>query len=135
VIAEAYFIGPPTVKYGYYIIDSISRRGERKEYSVFSGVPRNSLTFAEVKSIYEGQTVTKNIPNRFYKSFTDLNITIKNTSITIVAKGINTNDKVLVNNTYLPPKLHNGFHNSFVIMLNKFKNLIIKNLKKFKIIK
>ena len=48
IIEEAYFIGPK--KYGYYIIDNVS--GERKEYSVFSGVPRNSLSFTEVKSIY-----------------------------------------------------------------------------------
>ena len=72
VIAEAYFIGPK--KYGYYIIDSVT--GERKEFSVFSGVPRNSLSFSEVKSIFEGNIVTKNIPNRFYNSFTNLNITI-----------------------------------------------------------
>lgn len=72
VIEEAYFIGPK--KYGYYIIDSVT--GERKEFSVFSGVPRNSLSFVEVKAIFEGNIVTKNISNRFYKSFNNLNITI-----------------------------------------------------------
>ena len=98
VIEEAYFIGPK--KYGYYIIDS--ETGIRKEFSVFSGVPRNSLSFAEVKTIFEGNIVTKNISNRFYKSFNNLNITIKDTTISVK----NTNDKVLVNNIYLPPKLH-----------------------------
>ena len=98
VIEEAYFIGPK--KYGYYIIDS--ETGIRKEFSVFSGVPRNSLSFSEVKSIFEGSIITKNIANRFYKSFTNLNISVKNTKITVK----NTNDKLLINNTYLPPKLH-----------------------------
>jgi hypothetical protein len=41
LIQEAYFLGPK--KYGYYIIDS--ETGVRKEFSVFSGVPRNSLSF------------------------------------------------------------------------------------------
>jgi hypothetical protein len=40
VINEAYFLGAK--QYGYYIIDN---DGVRKDYSVFSGVPRNSLTF------------------------------------------------------------------------------------------
>ena len=44
VINEAYFLGPK--KYGYYIIDN---QGNKEEFSVFSGVPRNSLTFDEVK--------------------------------------------------------------------------------------
>jgi hypothetical protein len=41
LINEAYFCGPK--KYGYYIIDPES--GERKDFSVFSGVTRNSFTF------------------------------------------------------------------------------------------
>ena len=45
LIQEAYFLGPK--KYGYYIIDPVAAGGTgvRKEFSVFSGVPRNSLTF------------------------------------------------------------------------------------------
>jgi len=30
--------------------------------------PRNSLSFDEVKAIYNGQIITKDISNRFYKS-------------------------------------------------------------------
>lgn len=121
VIEEAYFLG--CKQYGYYIIDS---NGQRKEFSVFSGVPRNSLTFKEVKAIFEGEVITKTIPNRFYKTFTSLSITIKDTTISIS----NTNKKELVNNNYLPPKLNNGYHDSFKSLYNKFRNLIIKNLKK-----
>jgi hypothetical protein len=126
LIQEAYFIGPK--KYGYYIIDPVT--GQRKEFSVFSGVPRNSLSFEEVKSIYNGKTITKIVPNRFYKSFNDLNITIKDSTITIK----NTNDKELVNNKYIPPVINEGYHNSFKTLFNKFRNLIIKNLSPFRVI-
>ena len=56
MIKEAYFLGPK--KYGYYIIDN---DGNRKEFSVFSGIPRNSITFNEVKSIFEGNTKGKGV--------------------------------------------------------------------------
>jgi len=124
-INEAYFLGPK--KYGYYIID----KGIKQDFSVFSGVPRNSLTFDEVKTIFNGQTIIKNISNRFFKSFKNLSITIKDTNISIK----NTNHKKLVNNLYLPLKIHNGFHNTFETLFNKFKNLINKTIKKiFRII-
>jgi hypothetical protein len=63
MINEAYFLAPKN--YGYYIIDIVT--GIKQEFSVFSGVPRNSLSFEEVKSIFEGKTITKTISNRFYK--------------------------------------------------------------------
>lgn len=120
IIKEAYFIGPK--KYGYYIIDKDT--GQRKDFSVFSGVPRNSLSFNEVKSIFEGQIITKNIPNKFYKSFTSSSITIKDSKITIK----NTSNKQLINNVYLPPKLHNGYHSYYQYLYNKFKTIIMRNL-------
>ena len=106
VIAEAYFLGPK--KYGYYIIDD---KGIRKDYSVFSGVPRNSLSFEEVKAIFEGSVITKNISNRFYKSFTNLDISIKDTKISIK----NNPSKILVDNVYQPPIINQGFHNIFFL--------------------
>ena len=123
VIQEAYFLGPK--KYGYYLFDK--ETGLKQDFSVFSGIPRNSLSFDEVKSIFKGQFVSKNISNRFFKSFINLNVTIKDTIITIK----NTNQKQLVNNIYLPPQIHSGYHNMFNILYNKFKNIIIRNLKKF----
>ena len=122
VIHEAYFLGPK--KYGYYINDTIT--GIKKEFSVFSGVPRNSLTFEEVKAIFEGVIISKNLSNRFFKSFSSLNIEIKNTQISIK----NTPNKKLVNNIYQPPIINSGYNNLFNIYYNKFKNIIIKNLKK-----
>lgn len=123
VIEEAYFLGPK--KYGYYMFN---KDGQRKEFSVFSGVPRNSLSFEEVKSIFEGKTITKNISNRFFKSINTLKISIKDTKISIK----NTPHKKLVNNFYLPPKIYHGsgLHNLFNFHFNKFKNIIIRNYKK-----
>jgi len=115
VINEAIFLGPK--KYGYYIIDA---EGNRKDYSVFSGVPRNSLTFEEVKAISNGETITKDIPNRFYKSFNTLDINIKDTKISVK----NTNTKVLVDNIYLPPKIQNGYNGYIENLFNKFRSFI-----------
>lgn len=125
IIREAYFLGPK--KYGYYI-NIVDESGNviRKEYSVFSGVPRNSLTFEEVKTIYNGEIITKNISNRFFKSFTSLNISIKDTKISVA----NTNHKKLINNIYFPPVIHNGYHGYLESVFNKFKNMIIRNIKK-----
>lgn len=122
VINEGYFLGPK--KYGYYINNK--ETGIKQDFSVFSGVPRNSLTFEEVKLIFNGQSITKNISNRFFKSLTNLKISIKDTTITIK----NTNQKELVNNIYLPIKINKGFHNLFIILYNKFKNIIIRNIRK-----
>jgi len=78
LIQEAFFLGPK--KYGYWYIDEI---GNKVEKSVFSGVPRDSLTFEEIRNIFKGGTITKNISNRFFKSFKNLSINIKDTKITI----------------------------------------------------
>ena len=98
-INEAYFVGPK--KYGYYLINEL---GIKKEYSVFSGVPRNSLSFNEVKDIFEGKIITKTINNRFFKSIQTLDITIKDTIISIK----NDYNKTLINNIYYPPVISNG---------------------------
>jgi hypothetical protein len=117
VIQEACFVGPK--KYGYWYID---KDGNRIEKSVFAGVPRNSLTFNQIKAIFNGEIVTINVDNRFFKSFKNLNIDIKNTFITIK----NTNDKTLLNNEYFPIKINNGQFDLFGFLFNKFKNLINK---------
>ncbi len=110
MINEAYFLAPK--KYGYYIIDNL---GNKQEFSVFSGVPRNSLSFNEVKSIFEGNIITKTISNRFYKSFTNLNIVIKDSKITIK----NDSKKELINNIYYPPVLNNTKFDLFNLIFNK----------------
>ena len=120
VIKEALFLGPK--QYGYWYLD---KEGNMIEKSVFSGVSRDSLTFGQLIQIHEGKTITKSIPNRFYKSFNTLNIDIKDTSITIKKN----NHKVLINNHYLPININNGFQNPFNRLFNYYKNLITKTIK------
>ena len=122
VIQEACFVGPK--QYGYWYYD---KDGNKVEKSVFAGVPKNSLTFNEIKAIFNGEIITIK-DNRFFKSFNNLSITIKNIKLNIK----NTNDKVKINNEYLPPIINNGFHNVFETLFNKFKNIIIKNIKLLK---
>ena len=63
-IEEAYFLG--IKQYGYWYYD---KDGNRIEKSVFSGIERDSLSFAEIKELAEGKTITKFINNRFFRSF------------------------------------------------------------------
>ena len=69
VIKKAYFLG--IKKYGY--IDD-----NDNVHSVFSGIERNSLSWNEIESIANGFTIIKESSIRFYKNFSNLNITIKN---------------------------------------------------------
>jgi DNA polymerase type B, organellar and viral len=96
-IDKAYFLG--IKKYGYRFI----KDNQVINKSVFSGIERDSLTFDEVEKIVDGLTITKNIENRFYKSFINLDVTIRPTKITIKQN----NNKKLVNNLYLPLTVFN----------------------------
>lgn len=124
VIKEAYFLG--IKQYGYYYLDSNNNRIDK---SVFAGVPRNSITFNEIKSIFNGNKINKKIPLRFYKSFKDLSIKIKSDLEMVLIKG---NDKKLVNNDYIPITICKLTHDNLTLF-NKLKNKIIKLFKLFKI--
>lgn len=80
------------------IIIMIKNTNERIEKSVFAGVIRDSLTFNEIKKIFNGKTIEKETSTRFYKSLKNLNITIKNIKISIKKN----NTKLLLNNNYIP---------------------------------
>ena len=88
IISKAYFLG--IKKYGYQCND--------KDHSVISGVPRNSISFNEIKNIFMGTPLTVNIQSRFYKNNRDMSISIKNTNVTIDNK----QNKQLINNNYSP---------------------------------
>jgi hypothetical protein len=76
IIQEAYFLD--IKKYGYWFKDTSNVIIEK---SVFAGVTRNILAFKEIIDIFNGVTIVKYIPVRFFKSFKDLNITIKPSKI------------------------------------------------------
>jgi hypothetical protein len=119
VIKEAYFLG--IKQYGYYYKDN----NEIIEKSVFAGVTRNSLTFNEIKQIHNNKTIIKTITNRFYKSLTTLNISIKNDIKLIITR---TNSKKLVNNNYYPLQINNNL--KIFNLFEYLKNRILKHLKK-----
>jgi hypothetical protein len=68
-IKKAYFLG--IKKYGY--IDN-----NNQIHSIFSGVERNSLSWVEIEDIANGFTIIKDSGIKFFKSFNNLNISIKN---------------------------------------------------------
>ena len=93
IIEEAYFLD--IKKYGYWYYD---QNGNRIECSVISGIPRNSIPFSDIEKLANGEILTKELPNRFYKSFKDLSINIKSSIVTIKQ----TNIKTIINNIYHP---------------------------------
>ena len=71
IVEEAYFID--IKKYGYWYYDQSQTIVEK---SIISGISRDSVNFAEIKSVYNGNLITKEIPVRFNKSIKTLNINI-----------------------------------------------------------
>ena len=123
IIKEGYFLG--IKRYGFYYKD---KSGNKIEKSVFAGIKRNSLTFNEIKSIFNGSILIKEIPSRFYKSFNNFNIIIKSAKVSIRMN----NEKELINNIYIPKNINNLYHDlDNRSLFNKLKNRIIKLLKKY----
>src|ERR1700686_1765599 len=66
--------------------------------SVFAGVKRDSLTLDQIKELHEGGKINKTIPSKFFKSFKNLSIKIKDINLTISAN----REKTLLGNVYQP---------------------------------
>jgi len=127
IIQEGIFLG--VKKYGYWYLDD---KGNQIEASVFAGVKRNSLSFNEIIDLFKGFKLHKSIDNRFYKSFNDLNISIKSANISIQKS----DRKLLVDNVYIPPHIINGrIINPYSIGGNKFNYLKNKIFKYYKSLK
>ena len=92
-IEEGYFLG--IKKYGYWYLDDQKRKVEK---SVIAGIKRDSISFDEIIKIFNGETIIKEIPIRFIKNFSSLNINITNTQVSIKFA----TKKLLVNNIYKP---------------------------------
>lgn len=121
VIQEAYFFG--VKQYGYWFLDDFNNKIEQ---SVFAGVTRNSISFEDVKRIFNGGVFIHKGVLRFFKSFKDLNITIKHVDISVSKNS----GKLLINNVFIPTEIINLNHelDNRPLYL-KLKNLILKNLK------
>lgn len=120
VIKEAYFLD--IKKYGYYYLDKFNNKIEK---SVISGVERDSISFNEIKSIFnDGKQIIREIPSKFYKSFKYLNIKIQNSSITIKQ----TNHKLLINNKYYPININTPIIKDNIILKLIRQILTIINL-------
>lgn len=118
-IKKAYFLG--IKKYGYVDSNDVT-------HSTFSGVEKNSLSWNEIEQIANGFTLVKTSPIRFYKNFSNLNITIKNQlKISIEFK----TRKTLFNNKYLPIIINVKFLIKINYYLKIIKNRIIYFIKKY----
>jgi len=122
VIEEAYFLG--IKRYGYWY----TKNDVRIEQSVFSGIKRNSLTFSEITELFKGATLIKSVENRFYKSFKDLSIQIKNVNVSIKMDAA----KPLINNTFIPINIINLNHSlDNRSYFNKLSNKILHYIKRY----
>ena len=113
-IKQAYFLD--IKKYGYWYTDL---NDIRIENSIICGMKRNGITFDEIVRIFNGEVISKDITNRFYKTMNSLNITIKDTTIKIDNKCY----KVRQDNIHLPPYINLIENDSFInIIINKLIN-------------
>jgi hypothetical protein len=118
VIKEAYFLG--LKQYGYtYLLD-----GNTVEKSVFAGVKRDSLTFLEIKDLQEGGEISKTISSKFFRSFTNLSVKIKDINLTIKAN----REKKLIDNVYQPLLLleNEVKYDLLSVLLGKIKCQLLK---------
>ena len=122
-ITEATFLG--IKQYGY----KFEKEGKVIEKSVFAGVPRDSLSYEQILELSEGKTLHTSSKLRFYKSFINLNIKVKEVSINIKANS----DKKLIENKYLPLHINvrskESIVNKVVKILNKINNNFSKLIK------
>nr|YP_010561549.1 DNA polymerase [Ganoderma flexipes]UYX56920.1 DNA polymerase [Ganoderma flexipes] len=116
LIQEIYILG--IKQYGFWYLD---KQGNRIEKSVWAGYTRDSISFEEIKEIYNGKKIVKVVDNRFFRSLEGLTITIKPVKLTLQFKP----QKVLINNEYLAPTV--GLDNNDPIL--KRLDLIINKLK------
>lgn len=117
-IKEIFVLG--IKKYAY--LDS-----DDKFISVFSGLPKNSVTRKDIEDLINYKTVCKPIPNQFFKSLTQMNIHIKEKKVTVKFDA----EKQLVDNIYQPIVI-NDLDTRFEFMKLKFMNKLNKLLKKFR---
>lgn len=123
IISKAYFLG--IKQYGYCYIDNKTNKLISK--SVFAGVERDSLPIDSVVELFKGVTLTNKVKTRFYKSFSKLNIVIKNNLEQTIKQ---TSSKKILNGKYVSHHVGNSvILNMLNIKYIKFKKKISKFIK------
>jgi hypothetical protein len=112
VIKEAYFFG--IKKYGY--IDN-----NNSVKSIFSGIPRNGISWEDILKLKNNETVVKQVPDQFFKSLNKLEISIKSKNVNLTFD----NDKQLIGNDYQNISIQSNSNG------NQYKNSIISKIKSF----
>lgn len=113
-IDKACFVG--IKKYGLSVKDC---SGNLQQLSVFSGVPRNSLTYDEVLQVQSGKIIERTVTDRFVKSFENLEI---KTQQPLTLHISNNRDKRLEGNNYLPVNCNNFSLITKNQIINKYIN-------------
>lgn len=125
VIKEGYFLGLKQYGYSYFNRE----KGKIIDKSVFAGVAKDSLTLLQIKELQQGGQIKKTIPSKFFKSFKNLSIKIKDLKITVTAN----REKKLIDNTYYPLIIEkNEIKFDFIdVLLGKIKCQLLKIKKIF----
>lgn len=116
-ISKGVFLG---IKQYGYIIDG-------SEKSVFAGVPRDTIKYAELEAIAQGETLNKKVNNKFFKSMKDLKMKIMSSSLNIKAN----NNKILQNNRYYPINIDLPYNSQAALAGNRLIRIfkvLIRNL-------
>jgi hypothetical protein len=120
IINKAIFLG--NKQYAYNLINN---KGENIHLSKWSGAKKNTISWDEMISISNGNIITKEYDNVFYRDFTNLSINIQERKISLK----NLDSKKINNNNYQPPFVFNTnhkFHDQNILqkITNKTKYLI-----------
>ena len=134
IIQEAYFLG--VKQYGYWYYD-VNNNNEKIEKSVFAGIDRNTIPFKDIIKIFNGETLYREQPMRFFKSLSNLNISIKPIKVSLKFAP----NKKLINNIYYPKEIYNTNHpflrikpkQKNKVLLTKLVNKILKWIKIYKV--
>ena len=126
LIKEAYFLG--VKKYGYWYLDEF---GNRIEKSTIAGIPKNSVSFDEIKSLVAGKSLTRDINNSFFHDFSKLDINIKSHKATISFNP----EKELINNEYQAPTINTtplSFEDELNMLVKTTMSRYFRLINKFK---
>ena len=121
-IKELFVLG--IKQYGFWYLDD---NGTRVEKSVWAGFTRDGLSFNDIKELSVGNKLSRVVKSRFYRSFNDLSIRIKDVTLTIEA----TPHKKLIGNVYHPININKlVYEDSFFKKLLGYVSKIAKLIKR-----